>query len=221
MTTSPSAPEPRALDDLRQDLMRVALRDRYGRALMVVGWWHLACFTACHFVLQWPDHRPWHHVALWGAEVAGILALLRLLIGRLWFRATPLAGVVVRVWSTFLILAFNLATLNSLTGFGVDWYKSGWTALSTFGFAAMAWLLDWRFLVPAVQMYLTGLLVTVAPSWAFLTYGVSWWLALQYIGGHLEWRRRSPAATPRSATPRWGAARSMIRTDRLVPGRRR
>jgi hypothetical protein len=90
--------------------------------------------------------------------------------------------VVVRVWATYLILAFNAATMNSLMGWSADWFKPSWATLATFGFATMAWLFGLRFLIPAVQMYFTGLLMVQFPHYQYLIFGLSWWLALQAIG---------------------------------------
>ena len=96
------------------------------------------------------------HPLLWAGEVASILGILRGFGGRGWWRASPLVGVVARIWLTFLILAFNAATVNSLTGWSLDWFKLSWCGLSSFGFATMAWLFGARWLIPAVGMSLTG-----------------------------------------------------------------
>jgi len=97
---------------------------------------------------------------------------------------------VAKLWTTFLILSFNLVTLNSFTGFELAWYKPVWATLSTFLFASLAWAFSPWFFVPAVQMWATGLLMVNFPDWGFLIYGVSWWLALMGIAIHL--RRQEP-----------------------------
>src|SRR5262249_7607321 len=122
------------------------------------------------------------HAGLWLAEVVATVATLRLTLGRGWWRTTPLAGVLARVWGTFLILCFSLATLNTLTGWDVDWFKPVLGTLSSFGFATTAWLLGPWLLVPAVQMYLTALLMVQFPHHNYLIYGLSWWLTLQALG---------------------------------------
>jgi hypothetical protein len=53
----------------------------------------------------------------------------------------------------------------------------------------MAWLADLRFLLIAVQMYATGMLMLQWPEWGFLIHGVSWCLALSVVGVLLERRR--------------------------------
>ena len=64
----------------------------------------------------------------------------------------------------------------------------------------MAWLLSLWFLVPAFQMYFTGLLIASHPELSYLIHGISWWAALQGIGWVLERRRaRRMAALAASA----------------------
>ena len=167
---------------LAADLRRELSRDRWGTALMAFGWVHLAFFLACqayHDPKRLNDPR---HPVLWVMELATVLGVFRLIVGPGWYKASPGVGLVVRIWATFLILSFNLATLNSLTGWDLDWFKLPWATLSTFGFATMAWLFGSRFLIPAAQMYFTGLLMVRFPAWNYLIYGASWWAALQGIG---------------------------------------
>ena len=152
---------------LRDDLLRVALRDGWDRALMAIGWLHLGFFA----VNQWAAmalNRNWPHLVLWPMEVLAVAATLRLMLGAGWSRSTPLAGVLVRVWITFLIIAFNAATLNGLTGLELKWYFLVWAGLSTFGFATTAWLCNTRFLIPAVFMYFVGLAMAHWIAWSFL-----------------------------------------------------
>ncbi len=94
------------------------------------------------------------------------------------FRTTPLAGVLARIWATFLILSFNVASLNTLTGWAIDWFKPVWATLSTFGFATTAYVTNLWFFVPAVQMYFTGLAMALFPNDSYLIYGMSWWATL-------------------------------------------
>ena len=176
------------LEALVVDLGRVAARDRWGRALLILGWIHLGFFGLCQWLYEPTVQRDYRIVGLWVLEVATVVGFLRLALGQGWWRASPLAGVVVRVWATFFILAFNVATINNLTGWDLDWFKLAWATLSTFGFATMAWLVRPRFLIPAVQMSFTGLLMARNPAWMYLIYGVSWWAALQGIGLDLERR---------------------------------
>ena len=185
---------------LRADFVRVANRDRWGLALMMIGWIHLA-FSVVYqaFYVPGPSRAPLF-LALWVSEVTAVAVMMRRVAGRGWYHATPLAGVVVRVWATFLILSMSVATLNGLTGWALDWFKAVWCTLASFGFATMAWLLSLWFLVPAFQMYFTGLLIASHPGLSYLIHGISWWAALQGIGWLLVRRRaRRMVATARPA----------------------
>lgn len=173
------------------DLDRIAARDHWGLALMAVGWIHLVTFLLCQVMHSSGDRVGSHYLAVWASELAAVLLAIRAVAGRGWVRATPLIGIFVRVWATFLILSFNLAAMNTLSGVDYYWFKPALATLSTFGFATMAYLTTPLFFIPAVQMYLTGLLMVWAPERAYLTYGLSWWVALQGIGLALERRRRS------------------------------
>ena len=53
----------------------------------------------------------------------------------------------------------------------------------------MAWIFHLQFLIPAVQMSLTALLITRNPAYAYAIYGVSWCVALHAVGLSLERRR--------------------------------
>lgn len=185
----PASPLTRWKSELVADLERVALRDRWGLALMILGWIHLAVFLTCQFLYSIGDRHNSHFVGLWALEFFANLWVIRRVAGPGWYGASPLGGVLVRIWATFLILSFNLATLNRLTGFSIQWYKPVWATLSTFGFAATAYLVNVWYFVPAVQMYFTGLSMVFFPRWQYLIYGVSWWASLQGIGLILESRR--------------------------------
>lgn len=115
---------------------------------------------------------------------------MRMTAGRGWFRSSPAIGVVVRLFATFLILSFNLLMLNELLGWETRWYKPAWGTLSTFFFAALAWLFTPRLLIPAVQMYFTALLMIRFRHLENLIYGVSWWLALLGISYRVRRRER-------------------------------
>ena len=110
-----------------------------------------------------------------------------------WFWSSPAINVIARLWVTFLILSFNVATLNALTGWESLWFKASWGTLSTFLFAALAWLFTPKFLIPAVLMYFTASLMARFPDWNNLIYGVSWWLALMGTAYTVRKRERADA----------------------------
>jgi hypothetical protein len=182
---------------LMADLTDQAVRRPWGHALMAIGWVHLAFFLVCQAVYTAGVRAPVVSLSLWAAELFAVLVAMRFVAGRDWIRASPAIGLIVRVWITFLILSFNVATLNSLTGWNVDWFKLVWCTLSSFGFATMAWLFGLRLLIPAFQMYFTSLLMSRFPQWAYLIYAGSWCATLQYLGGDLM-RRRSRIVAARS-----------------------
>jgi hypothetical protein len=182
------------------ELDRVASRDRWGLALIAVGWSHLAVFLVCQGLFSLHDRASTHYVPLWGLDLASTLLIFRHFIGGA-SRGPALRRVVVRVWITFLILAFSAAVLNVVVGQETDWFKAIWATLATFGFATMAWILHLGFLIPAVQMSLTALLIARNPDGAYWIYGVSWCLALNGVGLVLHRRRvraRNGSVAPRS-----------------------
>ena len=178
------------------DLGRVASRDRWGVALIGAGCVHLAFFLLCQAMHAAGDRRGWHYVGLWALELATVLGMIRRVAGPGWVRATPLAGLIARVWGTVLILSFNLASLNSLSGLDHEWFKPVLCTVAAFGFMMMAYLISAWFFALAVQMSFTGMLMTLYLEYSYLIHGLSWWVALVTIGGILEARRRREAARP-------------------------
>lgn len=174
--------------ELIEELNRSAVRKRLSIGLAGVACINLVTFIMCQ-VIYVPDGRAdFRHPLFWLLELLAILAFLRKSLGHGWIRSSSAINLVAKLWTTFLILSFNLVTLNSLTGFELAWYKPVWATLSTFLFASLAWVFSPWFLVPAVQMWATGLLMVNFPDWSFLIYGVSWWLALMGIAIQLRWK---------------------------------
>ena len=176
--------------ELIEELNRSAVRKRLSIGLAGVACINLVTFTLCQIIYVPDGHADFRHPLLWLLELAAVLAFLRKSLGRGWTRSSSAINLVAKLWTTFLILSFNLVTLNSFTGFELAWYKPVWATLSTFLFASLAWAFSPWFFVPAVQMWATGLLMVNFPDWGFLIYGVSWWLALMGIAIHL--RRQEP-----------------------------
>lgn len=184
---------------LAADLVRVAVRDRWAQALMAVGWVHLAAFLVCQAIYTAGQRAAGPMLAVWAVEFVAVLWAFRRFAGPSWHRSTPLAGVVLRIWATLLILSFNVASLNTLTGWQTDWFKPVWATLSSFVFMTMAYLVSYRFFFPALVMYFTGLLMVRNPAWNYLIYGLSWWATLQVLG-LLLLRRARATATAAEAT---------------------
>lgn len=174
-----------------KEVDQAAVKHRWGLSLMAIGALHFTFFLACQAaVLTVGPTVRWVYPVLWISEVIATLFLMRMVAGRDWIRACPMVSVVSRVWVTYLILCFGLATLNNLGGWEHDWFKPVWCTLGTFGFATMAWLFSLWFLVPAFQMYFTAILMVEFPRWNFLIHGISFGMALAGIGLYLELRRR-------------------------------
>ena len=167
---------------LRSEIQQTVIRRRLGLALIAVGWLHLGLFVVCQVIVDPAVASDLRHAGLWIVDLLGSVAILRLVCGAGWYRDSPAAVLVSRVWGTFLILAFSLAILNVLSGWSHDWFKPPWATISSFSFAMMAWMFDVRFLLLAFQMYVTGLLMITFPKSNYLIFGVSWWLALQMLG---------------------------------------
>ena len=174
-------------------LVREARSRRLGVGFVWLGWFHCLIFACCEFLYLRGDRAAIHYLPLWGIDLAFAVLILRHRLP-----ITPGSGergwnpVALRVWLTFAILCFSSASLNSLTGFEVDWFKISWSLLGTFAFATMAWIFHLAFLIPAVQMSLTGLLIAACPRHSYLIFGVSWLVILNALGCLLEipsWKR--------------------------------
>ncbi len=174
------------------ELRRVAIRDRWGLGLMAIGWVHFATFLTCHILYRSGDLRPPKYLLLWAIEGVVVIVLIRRMVtsnGR--HLPPPMVGLLARVWITFLLMAFSVVSMNNLTQMPPEWFKPVWGTLSTFGFAMMAWLVSLWFLVPAILMSLTGILMANFTSDAYLIYAVSWWLVLQGVALVIERSRLS------------------------------
>jgi hypothetical protein len=187
--------EPPALDwkaSLSAEMDRAIVEGggRWSLALIAVAWIHLTSFLVCH-TLQTPsgDGDP-RHILVWFTELVLVFVAMRAVAGRGWFWSPPAIHLVGRLWLTFLILSFSLSTLNATIGWETLWFKAAWGTLSSFFFAILAWLYTPWFLILAVQMYFTALLMARFMAWNNLIYGVSWWLALMAIAATVGRRER-------------------------------
>jgi hypothetical protein len=179
--------------ELRAELADTFVRGggRWSKAVAAVAWIHLGSFLTCHALFDRAVPRDVRLFYVWMGELAAVLSALRLIAGPRWTKASAAVGIVARLWCTFLILSFNLLSLNELLGWELRWCKPAWGTLSTFFLASMAWLFTPRLFIPAVQMYFTALLMIRFPEQENLIYGVSWWLALLGISWRIRLRERA------------------------------
>ena len=152
--------------------------DRWSRAVTAVAWIHLSCFLACQ-VLYDPSVQArssfWCSSGLeswppWGGGAA------RVGRGPAGSGRRRRSASWTRLWATFLILFVETWSCSMrLTGWESRWYKLAWGTLSTFFFAALAWLLaPSNFSSWPCQMYFTALPDRVHfKDYENLIYGVS------------------------------------------------
>jgi hypothetical protein len=177
---------------LREELDRTLVNGngRWSRALMAVAWIHLIAFVVCHKLHGPGRESDPRHILVWFIELVAVFAAMRAFAGKGWFWSPPVMHLIGRLWLTLLILSFSLSTLNATIGWETLWFKAAWGTLSSFFFATLAWLITPRFLILAVQMYVTALLMARFMDWNNLIYGVSWWLALMEIAWAVGRRER-------------------------------
>jgi hypothetical protein len=182
---------------LRQELDNALLQGggRWSRALMAVAWIHLLAFLVCHTLHSPGQDSDPRHILVWFIELVTVFVAMRVFAGKGWFWSPEAIHFIGRLWLTLLILSFSLSTLNHIIGWHTLWFKAAWGTLSSFFFATLAWLITPRYLIVAVQMYLTALLMARFMDWNNVIYGVSWWLALMEIAWIVRRRERRGRAT--------------------------
>jgi hypothetical protein len=178
---------------LRQEIDHAIVQGsgRWSRALMAVAWIHLLAFVTCHYLHSPRQDSDPRHILVWFIELVTVFVAMRIFAGKGWFWSPQAIHFVGRLWLTLLILSFSLSTLNATIGWQTLWFKAAWGTLSSFFFATLAWLITPRFLILAVQMYVTALLMARFMDWNNLIYGASWWLALMEIAWAVRRRERS------------------------------
>lgn len=170
------------LVEMREDLFRVLEDRRWGYALMTVGWIHLLVFLVCQPLYVPDGSRTLVFLGLWLAELFAILIAMRFWLGKNWKNRCTIVNLTFKIWVTFLILSFNVASMNTLMGWQSDWFKAVWATLSTFVMMMLTFLISPWFFAGAVWMYFTGLAMVKLPDWNYVIYGLSWWAAFQAGG---------------------------------------
>lgn len=198
----------------REHLRQLAVRRRWGLALVLVGWLHLLAFGFCYYLTVGRDyHEAPGYLAVWVGELLGTWLIFRLCGGPR--PATPpplpLELVIRRVWIAYFILAFDLGSLNTLRGHVMFEFFPATGTLASFAFLMMTVLVDGRFFGAVLVMFASGLLMAAFLWHAFLIFALAWWLVLNAIGLAL-WRGRRRGQLPPSGKEaegnrlRWAAA---------------
>jgi hypothetical protein len=200
LTAERVVPDWKAL--LRQEIDQAIVggRGRWSRAVMAVAWIHLLAFVICHNLHSPRQDSDPRHILVWFIELVIVFVAMRIFAGKGWFWSPQAIHFVGRLWLTLLILSFSLSTLNATIGWQTLWFKAAWGTLSSFFFATLAWLITPRYLVLAVQMYVTALLMARFMDWNNLIYGASWWLALMEIAWMVR-RREKNCDVPQALRP--------------------
>jgi hypothetical protein len=205
---------------LVEELEGLALRRHWDLALVLVGWLHLLAFGCCYCLTVVANyHEAPGYLALWAGELLGAALIFRACGGS---RSAgpapgPLLRLVRRVWIAYFILAFDLASLNTLRGHRLFEFFPAIRPLASFAFLIMTALVSRRFFGAVLVMYASGLLMAAHLLHAYLVFGVAWWLVLNWTGISLCWRRRNgqeaPAARPPSGPLEAGGVAELPRPE--------
>jgi len=185
--------------------VRLARRRHWGLSLLLVGWLHLLAFSLCYYLtVARGYHEAAGYLTIWVGELCGMGLIFRLCGGPPTADSRPpLARFVIRVWAAYLVLAFNLGTLNTLRGHRLFELFPAMASLASFAFVVLAVTVSRRFFVAVLVMFAAGLLMAAYLLQAYLIFGVAWWLILNGIGlVLLSARRWQPARTPALSAPR-------------------
>jgi hypothetical protein len=176
--------------------LRLARQRRWGLSLALVGWLHLLAFGVCYYLTIVRDyHEPAGYLAVWVGELLGVGLIFRLCGGpRPAEQARqPLERLVVRVWVSYLLLVFNLGTLNTLRGHRMFEFFPATATLASFAFLVMTFVLSRRFFAAVLVLFGSGLLMAAYLLHAYLVFALAWWLVLNGIGLRLLRTRPVPA----------------------------
>jgi hypothetical protein len=176
----------------RRQLAQLAHERRWGPAIMLVGWLHLAAFSLCHYLtvaVQYNDAAG--YLAIWIGELCGMWLIFRL-VGGARGADQPvlrLEQFVRRVWIAYFVLAFNLGSLNTLRGHHMFELFPAMASLASFALLIMSVAVNWRFFIAVLVMFASGLLMAGEFIYVYQIFAVAWWLVLNGMGLTL-WRSR-------------------------------
>jgi hypothetical protein len=181
----------------RTQLADLARQRNFGLALALIGWLHLLAFSLCYYLtIAREYHEAGAYLAIWVGELCGVLLVVRLCGGpRPAARPSPLARFTARVWISYLLLAFNLCSMNTLRGHRLFEFFPATASLASFGFLMMTFTVSPRFFAAVLVMFASGLLMAAYLTHAYLIFALAWWLVLNGTGLHLLSVQRSLART--------------------------
>lgn len=190
----------------REQLADWAHQRNWGLALQLIGWLHLVAFGLCWYLTVFLDyHQAPGYLTIWFSELLGLGLIFRLFGGPASAEPAPgLQRFVVRVWTSYFLLVFNLATLNTLRGHKMFELFPATASLASFAFLALTFVVDRRFFAAVLVMFGSGLLMAASLLHAFLVFALAWWLVLQGIGLWLGLDRRVATPGRRVVSPSQG-----------------
>jgi hypothetical protein len=178
-----------------EQLARRARERNWGLSLLLVGWLHLLAFGSCWFLTASVGyHDAPGYLAIWLGELFGMAVIFRLCGGTSSGPSPALERLVVRVWISYFLLAFNLGTLNTLRGHAMFEFFPAMASLASYAFLVMTFVVDRRFFAAVLVMFTAGLLMAAYLLHAYLIFAMAWWLVLEGIGLQL-WRDRRASKT--------------------------
>ena len=169
----------------RRQLGRLARERRWGPALVLVGWLHLAAFSLCHYLTIVVNyHESAGYLLIWLSELCGVWLCFRIVGGarRADQPVQRLEQFVRRVWIAYFVLAFNLGSLNTLRGHHMFEFFPAMASLASFALIVMSIVLDARYFVAVLVMFAGGLVMAGEFIYVYQIFAVLWWLVLNGIG---------------------------------------
>ena len=177
--------------DQHRQLELLSARRNWGWALLLVGWLHLVTFCFCHYLTTIGYHQSPGYLAMWVGELLGMVVIFRVCGGtRIADPVLPLELFIRRVWLAYFLLAFNLGSMNTLRGHALFEFFPATASLASFAFIMMSLVVSWRFLIAAVVMFVSGLLMAANLLNEYLVFAFAWWLVLNGIGMSLIRQQR-------------------------------
>jgi hypothetical protein len=174
-------------------LQRLAQERNWGLSLCLIGWLHLLAFLSCYYLTIVQDyHDAPGYLAIWIGELCGVGLIFWLCGGpRSGEASPPLARLIVRLWISYFVLAFNLCSMNTLRGHQMFELFPAMASLASFAFLVMTFSISGRFFWAVLVMFASGLLMSAYLLHAYLIFALAWWLVLNGIGLTLLLRRRT------------------------------